>query len=91
MTHNKAGLELVLVLTGVTGSVALLNFALALERHIQSACSGAVALPSAAEDPEAQSFFAAPRNQTVLTSSLARSAMATRPNVLLAHHRFKRS
>lgn len=54
------------MLAGLLGGSALLSFALALERQIQSACFGALALPSAAADPESQSFFAAPRNQMVI-------------------------
>ena len=53
------------LLAGLLGGSALLDFALALERQIQSACFGTLALPSAAVDPESQSFFAAPRNQMV--------------------------
>ena len=53
------------VVTGLLGGSALLDFALALERQIQSACFGALALPSAAVDPDSQSFFAAPRNKMV--------------------------
>ena len=53
------------VVAGLLGGTALLDFALALERQNQSACFGTLALPSAAVDPESQSFFAAPRNQMV--------------------------
>ncbi len=42
-----------------------MGFALALERQIQSACFGALALSSAAADAESQSFFAATRNRMV--------------------------
>jgi hypothetical protein len=53
---------------GLLGGSALLSFAMALERQVQGACFGTLALPSAAADAEFQSFFAAPRNWTVGTS-----------------------
>ena len=65
-------LQCSLMSAGLLGGSALLDFALALERQIQSTCFGALAMPSAAADAEALTFFAAPRNQMVCTSYILR-------------------
>ena len=54
-----------MLFSGLIGGSALLQFAMVLERQIQSACDGAPLATSAAANAEAEAFFAAPRNQTV--------------------------
>lgn len=53
------------LLSGLVGGSALLQFATVLERQIQSACGGELPAISAPAHLEAEAFFAAPRNATV--------------------------